>query len=584
MHGSSILRITCYVLTVLVLSHRAGVCQIPQPDTFPVVTQFSPVPSGKGWKGEEGPLSEEVLRDTIDNILAHGFSGIEAPTHRPAEEEAFILQYAQSKGMFITYHAGALELFGRTAPPDICVYSPEYASAVRAHAAKQLAPLKNIPHLYNAFIYQDEPFHWGPQSFGYNDEVKAEFLKRYGYELPADLETIHEDPRKWQDVIDFRSSYFPDGWRQVYAITKQINPDLEAAARMNEREGFLFIINHEGAEAATTVHLADLPFSIGTIVDLNSDQPVAFHRDDQGVITLDASAPLGEVLLYHLKPAEESANTASQQNRNASFTLWQLPNQTRTQMMSYVIRTPHDKVIVIDGGNVGDAPYLSEFLKGLGNTVDAWFITHAHSDHFDALGEILAHPGSLKINALYGSLPTQAWMDQVGTDSEKESFHRFDKFLAERGRTVTELALGQEMEIDGVRIEALGVRNPEITRNAVNNSSLVLRMSDAAKSVLFLADLGVEGGDKLLNSPLAARLPSDYVQMAHHGQNGVNEAFYQRVQPTYCLWPTPDWLWDNDNGGGRGSGPWRTLEVRAWMDKLAVKTHYAMFRGMATIE
>ena len=146
---------------------------------------------------------------------------------RSAEEEAFILQYAQSKGMLITYNAGALELFERTAPPETCVYSPAYAQAVRARAEKQLAPLKNIPRLYNAFIYQDEPFHWGPQSFGYNAEVKAEFLKRYGYELPPDLDSVRGDPRKWHDVIDFRSSYFPDGWRQVYAITKEINPNFK---------------------------------------------------------------------------------------------------------------------------------------------------------------------------------------------------------------------------------------------------------------------------------------------------------------------------------------------------------------------
>jgi len=28
-----------------------------KPAYFPVTTQFSPVPSGDGWKGEEGPLS-----------------------------------------------------------------------------------------------------------------------------------------------------------------------------------------------------------------------------------------------------------------------------------------------------------------------------------------------------------------------------------------------------------------------------------------------------------------------------------------------------------------------------------------------
>ncbi len=139
------------------------------------------------------------------------------------------------------------------------------------------------------------------------------------------------------------------------------------------------------------------------------------------------------------------------------------------------------------------------------------------------------------------------------------------------------------MEIDGVHLEVLGVKNLEITANPVNNSSLVLRVYDARKSVLFLGDLGVEGGAKLLNGPMAIRLHADYVQMAHHGQTGVNEAFYQRVNPTYCLWPTPKWLWDNDNGGGKNSGPWRTLEVRAWMDKLSIKTDYQMFDGLQEI-
>ena len=218
---------TCCFLATFFLAGREGICQMAKPDCFPAATQFSPVPSGKGWKGEEGPLSEQVIRDTVDNIREHGFTGIEAPTHRPAAEEAVILEYAQSKGMFVTYHAGALELFGRTDPPETCVYSPEYAAAVRANAEKRLAPLKDIPRLYNAFIYQDEPFHWGPKSFGYNSEVKAEFKKRHGYELPPDLDSVRGNPRKWHDIIDFRSGYFPDGWRQVYAIAKDINPDFK---------------------------------------------------------------------------------------------------------------------------------------------------------------------------------------------------------------------------------------------------------------------------------------------------------------------------------------------------------------------
>jgi len=191
---------------------------------FPVTVQFSPVPSGEGWKGETGPLSEEVLRATVDNIRAHGFTGLQAPTGRPEKENEFLLRYAQEKGMIITYHTGALELFGRRKPPSVCVYSSEYPRTVRKRAQRLLAPLASIPRLYNAFTYQDEPFHWGPASFGYNDSVRKEFKKRYGYDLPATLEKARNDPKTWLDVLNFRSDYFPDGWRRVYRIIKEIDP------------------------------------------------------------------------------------------------------------------------------------------------------------------------------------------------------------------------------------------------------------------------------------------------------------------------------------------------------------------------
>ena len=52
----------------------------------------------------------------------------------PKDEAAFVLSYAQQRGMIMTHHAGALEGFGRNAPPGTCVYSESYAEAVRARA------------------------------------------------------------------------------------------------------------------------------------------------------------------------------------------------------------------------------------------------------------------------------------------------------------------------------------------------------------------------------------------------------------------------------------------------------------------
>ena len=68
-------------------------------------------------------------------------------------------------------------------------------------------------------------------------------------------------------------------------------------------------------------------------------------------------------------------------------------------------------------------------------------------------------------------------------------------------------------------------------------------------------------------------LKADAVQMAHHGQQGVTEAFYRAVAPEFAFWPTPKWLWDNVRyiGGPAGEGPFKTPEVIGWMAKLGTK-------------
>jgi len=88
---------------------------------------------------------------------------------------------------------------------------------------------------------------------------------------------------------------------------------------------------------------------------------------------------------------------------------------------------------------------------------------------------------------------------------------------------------------------------------------------------LFLGDMGWDSGDDYLRTHGNEKIRCDIVQLAHHGQNGVTKEFYQAVQPKICLYTAPDWLWENDIGGGKGSGPWKTLEVREWMEELSVE-------------
>ena len=140
-------------------------------------------------------------------------------------------------------------------------------------------------------------------------------------------------------------------------------------------------------------------------------------------------------------------------------------------------------------------------------------------------------------------------------------------------------------DIGEAHIDVLYSPNCEIQCNFVNNSSIILMLILGGKKTLFLGDAGIEEGERLLalygeNGGLKA----DYVQMAHHGQNGVEKDVYAAIAPTACLWCTPDWLWNNDAGLGYNTHCFKTVEVQGWMADLGVQQHYIMMNGTQIID
>jgi len=267
--------------------------------------------------------------------------------------------------------------------------------------------------------------------------------------------------------------------------------------------------------------------------------------------------------------------------------LYQLADQTPSQMMSYVVRTGAGRLIVLDGGMAGDAPYLLAFLQRLSGSehpeVEAWLLSHPHADHIDALMELYdTSLDALTIKRVWHHFPPAAFL------AEHEAIYAHTIAAYERLRPrlapiESILTTGQRLTIDDVVFDVLYTSNPAYTMNAGNNASVVLAMSTGGCRVMFLGDLGVEAGAELL-ATYGDTLRSDIVQMAHHGQQGVDLDVYRAIAPKVCLWPTPAWLWDNDQDKrGRDSGPWKTLEVRAWMDELGVTEHVVGMDGTAKI-
>ncbi|RLD12203.1 MAG: hypothetical protein DRI44_01435 [Chlamydiae bacterium] len=255
------------------------------------------------------------------------------------------------------------------------------------------------------------------------------------------------------------------------------------------------------------------------------------------------------------------------------FSLWQLPTEKDSIILSYVIKTDKGKLIVIDGGWLDDGEFLKNFLKAHGGHIQSWFLTHCHDDHIGALSWILTNKADIVIDNIYAAFPPLDWIktNSPGTVSTVEIFQAA---LTNAGRATITPHAGDTFDIDDVHIEILNDYDLAITRNCINNSSILIKISDPSKSVLFLGDFGKIGGTNLLTNIDREKLKADYVQMAHHGQNGVGKTFYKIINPKYCLWPTPSWLWDNDIGRGFNSGIWRTIEVRKWMKELNVISNY----------
>jgi hypothetical protein len=142
---------------------------------------------------------------------------------------------------------------------------------------------------------------------------------------------------------------------------------------------------------------------------------------------------------------------------------------------------------------------------------------------------------------------------------------------------------GDEFEIDGVHFKILSEKNPEMLTH-YNDQSMVIRVWDDHKSVVFLGDLGPEGGRKLMNSEYMKDVDCDYLQMAHHGQAGCDKEFYQRASFRACLWPTPTWVYNNDLGQGFNTGHLKTIEVREWMKEKGIAEHYVSCEGLVRIK
>ena len=271
----------------------------------------------------------------------------------------------------------------------------------------------------------------------------------------------------------------------------------------------------------------------------------------------------------------------------------QLKNYTPSQMTGFIIVTEDRRIIVVDGGCTGDFEgFLARLKKaaagyGCEYKIDLWLLTHPHDDHYGVFRRFseLMRLGRADLPAVeqfaYFPLP-----DEFGFNEHPSLGFQLPEINAELAVTkipLHHLKKGEIFDFGALKIDVMRVSNYNITQNTFNNASCVIRFTekrpetgaDGAKcgdfTWIVLGDLGVEGGRELLGM-YGEKLKADAVQMAHHGQNGVDRPVYEAIAPRFAFWTTPDWLWTNTLPGQEpGKGPWATLTVRSWLEALGTE-------------
>ena len=259
---------------------------------------------------------------------------------------------------------------------------------------------------------------------------------------------------------------------------------------------------------------------------------------------------------------------------------------TDTINTSFIIESEKG-LLVVDGGFATECENLYAKLKELGGHVTGWFLTHPHTDHVNCLREMIkTHLGDIKIDMLYYNFPSVEIMNKFIPEGGENGdwLQGFYDDIAPFNVNTVICEKDDVYNFGDVTVRVLRVHNDAAPNNFSNNSSTVYRLETENSSVIFLGDLGVEGGHHLLEVAPPELLKADYCQMAHHGQQGVSKEVYEVINPDYCLWCTPTWLWDNKGPEGYDTGKYKTVVVRGWMSEIKIKKHYIMQQGPFVIE
>jgi len=251
--------------------------------------------------------------------------------------------------------------------------------------------------------------------------------------------------------------------------------------------------------------------------------------------------------------------------------LTQYSDSTGSQAIFYTLsRNGGDDLIVVDGGTAGNADYVRSVINDLGGEVDAWILTHPHPDHIGAFNVIYEDPEGIEIEAICDNGLDYDYYKPVAF--AWDGIEVYEKYLSltDDDPRVTHPKRGDVVEVDGLEIQVFNTYDEVLLdyylADVCNESSLVLKIDFQIDSVLFAGDCWSAANSEYLINTYGDSLKATYVQMGHHGNNTLSDAFYALVDPDVALFDAPDWLMDSDT--------YTTSIEKTYMESIGATIYY----------
>ena len=228
--------------------------------------------------------------------------------------------------------------------------------------------------------------------------------------------------------------------------------------------------------------------------------------------------------------------------------------------MGYIITLEDGSFIVIDGGySVADVEMwnaLKALHKNIYNAepsaaspvkVKAWFVTHAHNDHYESFEKLISDHlsvGDLSVEYLVGNFPEPS----AGYNSSSDVMYispNMNHYTDDLKLKYVKVYTGYTLHFANVEMEMLMTfldHAPTRINNA-NETCTIPKIyfndtttGEAKTEWLLLGDACVNQG-RYICAMYGDYLQSEMVQLAHHGSVGCERAIYKLAAPTVVWYP-----------------------------------------------